>query len=75
MRRAQRLVTNTLAYVSTVNQLMAQGFTRVQADERLLYLGEDVEHGGYYRVTEGLARRFGRRRSFDWPPDEASRMG
>ena len=26
-------------------------------------------------MTEGLARRFGRRRIFDWPPDEASLMG
>ena len=42
------------------------------ADERILYVGEDVEHGGYYRVSEGLRERFGRRRIFDWPPDEAS---
>ena len=45
------------------------------ADARLIYLGEDVEHGGYYRVTEGLRARFGRRRIFDWPPDEASLVG
>lgn len=30
----------------------------------LVYLGEDVEHGGYYLVTEGLAQKFpGRVRS------------
>ena len=42
---------------------------------RTLYVGEDVEHGGYYRVTEGLVKRYGKRRVFDWPPDEASLVG
>ncbi len=41
------------------------------SDPTLVYVGEDVEHGGYYRVTEGLADAHGRRRLFDWPPDEA----
>ena len=46
----------------------------MQADERLLYLGEDVEHGGYYLVTEGLAKAHpGRVR--DWPPDETTLLG
>ena len=47
----------------------------LSADPSIVYLGEDVEHGGYYRVTDGLAARFGRRRVFDWPPDEASLVG
>ena len=47
----------------------------MECDDRLVYIGEDVEHGGYYRVTEGLRARFGRRRIFDWPPDEASLIG
>ena len=34
-RQARRLATNTLAYVSTVNQLMAQGLSLVQANARL----------------------------------------
>ena len=42
----------------------------MSADDRIVYLGEDVEHGGYYRVTDGLKALFGRRRIFDWPPDE-----
>ena len=45
------------------------------ADDALLYMGEDVEHGGYYLVTEGLTAKYGRRRVFDWPPDEASLIG
>jgi 2-oxoisovalerate dehydrogenase E1 component len=56
--------------------LMTHGLTALMADnERVVYLGEDVEHGGYYRVTEGLKDTYGRRRIFDWPPDEASLIG
>ena len=35
VREAPQLVTATLAYVATVNQLMAQGFTRAEANKRL----------------------------------------
>ena len=56
--------------------LMTRALTdAMEADERRVYIGEDVEHGGYYRVSEGLRERFGRRRIFDWPPDEASLIG
>ena len=47
----------------------------MSGNERIVYVGEDVEHGGYYRVSEGLKDKFGRRRCFDWPPDEASLVG
>ena len=47
----------------------------MMAAGKVLYVGEDVEHGGYYRVSEGLKASFGRRRIFDWPPDEASLVG
>ena len=39
-----------------------------------VYIGEDVEHGGYYRVSEGLSARFPRR-CVDFPPDETSLVG
>lgn len=56
--------------------LMTRGLHELlQTNERVLYVGEDVEHGGYYRVSEGLKASFGRRRIFDWPPDEASLVG
>mmetsp|Transcript_15059 Transcript_15059/g.35449 ORF Transcript_15059/g.35449 Transcript_15059/m.35449 type:complete len:847 (+) Transcript_15059:220-2760(+) len=46
----------------------------LEAEPRLVYLGEDVEHGGYYLITEGLAKAFpGRVR--DMPPDETSLLG
>jgi len=37
-------------------------------------LGEDVRHGGYYLVTEGLAKKFPQR-VLDFPPDETTLMG
>ena len=44
------------------------------ADPRLAYIGEDVEHGGYYNVTEGLAAAFpGRVR--DFAPRRSSLVG
>jgi TPP-dependent pyruvate/acetoin dehydrogenase alpha subunit len=39
-----------------------------------VYLGEDVEHGGYYLVTDGLAKAFPNRVR-DFPPDETSLVG
>lgn len=36
-------------------------------DEKVVYLGEDVEHGGYYLVTDGLAKKF-KGRVLDFPP-------
>ena len=39
------------------------------------YVGEDVEHGGYYLVTEGLAAKHGSRRVRDFPPDETTLLG
>ncbi|CAE8647022.1 unnamed protein product, partial [Polarella glacialis] len=39
-----------------------------------VYMGEDVRHGGYYLVTEGLAADFPSRVQ-DFPPDETGLMG
>lgn len=40
----------------------------------LVYMGEDVIHGGYYLVTDGLAKKYPKR-LLDFPPDETSIMG
>lgn len=58
---------------------MRKHITRVLAevmreDESVVYLGEDVKHGGYYAVTEGLAEEFPGR-ILDFPPDETSLLG
>uniref|UniRef100_A0A6B2KYX5 3-methyl-2-oxobutanoate dehydrogenase (2-methylpropanoyl-transferring) n=1 Tax=Arcella intermedia TaxID=1963864 RepID=A0A6B2KYX5_9EUKA len=43
-------------------------------NKNLVYIGEDVEHGGYYLVTDGLAKKFtGRVRDFF--PEETSIIG
>lgn len=60
-------------------QVMRKHMTRVleealEADPSVVYLGEDVRHGGYYLVTDGLAKKFPRR-VVDFPPDETTLLG
>lgn len=43
-------------------------------DPSVVYLGEDVRHGGYYLVTEGLAEKHPNR-VLDFPPDETTLLG
>ena len=43
-------------------------------DPRVVYIGEDVEHGGYYLVTQGLKDKFPYRVA-DFPPDETGLVG
>jgi 2-oxoisovalerate dehydrogenase E1 component len=43
-----------------------------QAD--VVYIGEDVQHGGYYMVTDGLDKKHPGRVQ-DFPPDETSLVG
>ncbi|GBG28072.1 Pyruvate dehydrogenase E1 component subunit beta [Hondaea fermentalgiana] len=44
------------------------------SDPAAVYIGEDVRHGGYYRVTDDLAKSFPERVQ-DVPPDETSVFG
>lgn len=39
-----------------------------------VYIGEDVTHGGYYLVTDGLAKKYPRRVA-DFPPEETALLG
>jgi 2-oxoisovalerate dehydrogenase E1 component len=39
-----------------------------------VYIGEDVQHGGYYLVTDGLVKKFPGR-VIDFPPDETTIIG
>lgn len=60
-------------------EVMRKQMTRVfdeilDADRRVVYLGEDVRHGGYYLVTDGLAAKYPQR-VLDFPPDETSLVG
>lgn len=60
-------------------EVMRKHMTRVLEesltnDESVVYLGEDVEHGGYYLVTDQLVNKFPGR-VIDFPPDETSLLG
>ena len=53
-------------------EVMRKHMTRVieevmREDDSVVYIGEDVRHGGYYVVTEGLAEKFPSR-VHDFPP-------
>jgi len=47
----------------------------MERDERIILLGEDVEEGGVFRVTEGLVQRFGPNRIMDAPLAESAIVG
>mmetsp|Transcript_57551 Transcript_57551/g.115552 ORF Transcript_57551/g.115552 Transcript_57551/m.115552 type:complete len:473 (-) Transcript_57551:149-1567(-) len=58
-----------------MRKMMTKCLEEVMRENRgLVYLGEDVEHGGYYLVTDGLAKKFPGR-VIDMPPDETSLLG
>ncbi len=46
----------------------------LKSRKNMVYIGEDVEHGGYYLVTDGLAAKHPHRVR-DFPPDETSLIG
>lgn len=46
----------------------------MESNVNVVYIGEDVKHGGYYLVTDGLASRFPGR-VIDFPPDETTLLG
>ena len=62
-----------LTLVQSINLALAQ---EMEADERVIILGEDVGlNGGVFRVTEGLQRRFGDDRVVDTPLAESGIIG
>ena len=59
--------------------VMRKHITRVISEvmsnnDDIVYLGEDVRHGGYYLITNGLKESFPKR-ILDFPPDETSLIG
>jgi pyruvate dehydrogenase E1 component beta subunit len=62
-----------ISLVQAINLALARA---MQADERVLVLGEDVgADGGVFRATDGLLQRFGAERVFDTPLAEAAITG
>ena len=55
---------------------MTRAYDELLGDDgkKCVYLGEDVRHGGYYLVTDGLFRKHPMR-VHDFPPCETSLMG
>jgi pyruvate dehydrogenase E1 component beta subunit len=65
-----------MATVSMVGALNAALRDAMEADERVVVLGEDVGTlGGVFRVTDGLAKDFGERRVLDTPLAESAIVG
>jgi 2-oxoisovalerate dehydrogenase E1 component beta subunit len=63
----------TVTMAGALNRALADA---LDADDRVLVFGEDVGTlGGVFRVTDGLAARFGERRVFDTPLAEAGIVG
>lgn len=62
-----------LTLVQAINLALAQEMER---DDRVVLLGEDVGvNGGVFRVTDGLAARFGEHRVQNTPLDESGIIG
>ncbi|MGC7102275.1 alpha-ketoacid dehydrogenase subunit beta [Amycolatopsis lurida] len=63
----------TLSMAGALNRGLADA---LDADDRVLVFGEDVGPlGGVFRVTDGLAARFGEKRVFDTPLAESGIVG
>lgn len=64
-----------LDYPTTMRKNMNRVIEEVLADKpNVVYIGEDVVHGGYYLVTDDLAKKFPNRIR-DFPPDETTLVG
>jgi len=58
-----------------MRKLMNEGLKEILATYAFAYyLGEDVTHGGYYLVTDGIQKEYPKQIA-DFPPDETSIMG
>lgn len=65
-----------MAPITMVDALNAALRDAMADDDRVLVFGEDVGRmGGVFRVTDGLAERFGTRRCFDTPLAESAIVG
>ncbi len=62
-----------VTYLEAIRQGLAEEMAR---DERVFLIGQDIAtYGGAFKVTEGLAERFGRERVIDTPISETAIIG
>jgi len=64
---------------NSMRMVMRKHMTQVideslQNNKNMVYIGEDVQHGGYYLVTEDLHKKYPDRVR-DFPPDETTLIG
>jgi 2-oxoisovalerate dehydrogenase E1 component beta subunit len=72
-REASQEATRSVTMAGALNQALADALA---ADDRVLVFGEDVGTlGGVFRITDGLASRFGDNRVFDTPLAESGIIG
>lgn len=65
-----------MTVLTLAQALTAAHATALEADERVLVIGEDVgRNGGVFRITEGLLERFGSSRVIDTPVAESGIVG
>lgn len=65
--------TNKMILIQAITDGLA---TMLEADERILLLGEDIgKNGGVFRATDGLQERFGQERVMDTPLSESGIIG
>ncbi len=71
--RSSAMAAAPMTMGAALNQALADA---LEADQRVLVFGEDVGPlGGVFRVTDGLAERFGDSRVFDTPLAESGIVG
>ena len=59
-------------YIDAIHDALVEEMER---DEAVLLLGEDIQEGGVFRVTDGMFERFGPGRVLDTPLAESSIVG
>ncbi len=62
----------TRSYIEAIHDALQEEMAR---DESVFVLGEDVQQGGVFRVTEGLVDKYGVDRVIDMPLAESSIVG
>ncbi len=62
----------TTTYLSAIHDALMEEMERLPT---MVVLGEDIQEGGVFRVTDGLLERFGRQRVIDTPLAESSIVG
>jgi 2-oxoisovalerate dehydrogenase E1 component beta subunit len=59
-------------YIEAIHDALTEEMER---DERVVVLGEDIQEGGVFRVTDGMIERFGPQRVLDTPLAESCIAG